>query len=320
MAKRIKRKQTDKLNRGLFLPGIEFVKRPEQARVIYFANNYDVTSSGLKGADRAPTAIKQCLERQIEPWERHTGTDLTTRVKFHWADPGNLNKLSPTQMVKRVESNYLKLFRSNKKNPPFIITIGGDHSSPIGVFKALAKLRNPNDITILHIDAHLDMRDTDEFRVRPFGHDAHCSVMRRASELGFKIVSIGIRDYSDEELRYARGRRGKISFFEMGLEKPWSISTVLAAIKTKFVYITVDVDGFDPSVFPITGTPVPGGLTWDFGVELLKKVCKNKTIIGADICEAAVSSTEPFATHRTIFSAAKLAYLIPCLALGEKSG
>ena len=319
MAKRIKRKQTDKLNCGLFLPGIEFVKKPEQAQVIYFANNYDVTSSGLKGADKAPVAIKQCLERQIEPWERHAGTDLTTRVKFHWANLGNLNKLSLAQMVKRVENNFTKLFRSNKKNSPFIVTIGGDHSSPIGIFRALAKLRNPKDITILHIDAHLDMRDTDEFRVHPFGHETHCSVMRRASELGFRIVSVGIRDYSEEELQYARSRRGKISFFEMGLEKSWSISNILLAIKTKFVYITVDVDGFDPSVFPITGTPVPGGLTWDFGLELLKKVCKNKIIVGADINEAAVSSTEPFATHRTIFSAAKLAYLIPCWALGKKS-
>lgn len=308
---------TGGLNRERFLPGIHFTKKPRDARVIYFANDYDVTSSGLKGANKAPAAIKQCLECQIEPRERNTGINLMQQAKFHWFNPGTLNKLSPAEMVKRVERDYESLLSSRKNDPPFIVMVGGDHSSPIGVFRVLARRWNPRDITLLHIDAHFDLRDIDEFRAHPYGKEAHCSVLRRAAELGFRIVSVGIRDYSDEELKYALQHKNQISFFEMGRDKHWSIASAISAIKTKNVYFTIDVDGFDPSVFPITGTPVPGGISWDDGVSLLMRAVKKHTLIGADINEAAVSASEPFATYRTIFSAAKLAYLIPCLAIGS---
>lgn len=294
--------------RSAYLPGFVFTKKAQDADVVYFANDYDVTSSAMKGADRAPAAIREMIENQIETRERYTGIDASQKLKWHWHDLGKTNKLTPEKMVAMTKREYEKI-----TDEKLIIGIGGDHSTPIGIFQSIAEKQKASDITILHIDAHFDLRDIDEFRAKPFGKYAHCCVMRRAHELGFRIVSVGTRDYSAEELEYAITNKKTISFFEMGRGSAWSIKDVLAAITTKFLYISIDVDGFDPAVFPVTGTQVPGGLSWDFGVELLQKVIGKHTLIGADICETAVSESEPFATYRTIFSAAKLAYLIPTL-------
>ena len=289
------------------IPGFEFMDDASQADVIFLANDYDVTSSAIKGTDKAPAAIKKMLEKQIETRERYTGLDMSQKLKWHWHDMSNINGLTPEDMVAKTK----KIYQDIEQNK-LVIGIGGDHSIPIGIFQAIAEKQNPNDITILHIDAHFDLRDIDEFRAKPFGKFAHCCVMRRAHELGFNIVSVGIRDYSAEELEYAQKNKSAISFFEMPDIK---LKNILSSIKTKLLYISIDLDGFDPSVFPVTGTQVPGGISWDTGIELLQKTIASHTLIGADICETAVSDAEPFATYRTIFSAAKLAYLIPCLAL-----
>lgn len=288
------------------IPGFEFTKEPAQADVVFLANDYDVTSSAMKGADKAPKAIKEMFESQIETRERYTGQDLSQKLKWHWLDLGPTNSLSPEEMVTKTKQEYEKISLA-----PLVIGIGGDHSTPIGIFQAISEKEKASDITILHIDAHFDLRDIDEFREKPFGKYAHCCVMRRAHELGFNIVHVGTRDYSQEELTYAQKNKNTISYFEM---PNIDLKNILATIKTKKLYISVDVDAFDPSVFPITGTQVPGGISWDFGIELLQKTIASHKLIGADICETAVSESEPFATYRSIFSAAKLAYLIPCLA------
>lgn len=289
-----------------YIPGFEFIEDAAKADMIYFANDYDVTSSAMKGADKAPAAIKQMFQNQIETRERYTGQDLSQKLKWHWLDLGPTNSLSPEDMVAKAKQHYEKI-----SSAPLVIGIGGDHSTPIGIFQAISKKQNAADITILHIDAHFDLRDIDEFRAKPFGKYAHCCVMRRAHELGFRVVHVGTRDYSQEELEYALKNKKTISFFEM---PEIDLKHILSAIKTEKLYISIDADGFDPSVFPITGTQVPGGISWDFGIELLRKSIASHTLVGADICETAVSESEPFATYRTVFSAAKLAYLIPCLA------
>jgi agmatinase len=123
--------------------------------------------------------------------------------------------------------------------------------------------------------------------------------MRRASELGYPIVQVGIRTYSVDEYNYFSNPKNNVTVFEWGTSTPakatpqegnknWqppAISKILEAIKTKYIYISIDVDGFDPAFMPGTGTAVQGGLEWWYGVELLEKAIMSKELIGADIVE-----------------------------------
>ena len=114
---------------------------------------------------------------------------------------------------------------------------------------------------------------------------AHSCVMRRAVEMGFKTCSVGIRTYSVAEHKFAQDNN--LPVFEMGRGQEPLVEDVVAAIQSDKVYITIDVDGFDPSIFPATGTPVPGGISWEFGTALLRRIMSERNVIGADIVETA---------------------------------
>jgi agmatinase len=158
-------------------------------------------------------------------------------------------------------------------------------------------------VTVVQIDAHLDLRDDDsDYNDHDPSRYAHSCVMRRACELGFRTCSIGIRAYSREEQRFALEHG--LPVFEWGRGAEPAIETVLAAIRTERVYLTIDVDGFDPAVTPATGTPVPGGLSWDYGTRLLRALVLAKDVVGADIVEVAPVAGSAL----TEYAAAQLAY------------
>ena len=154
--------------------------------------------------------------------------------------------------------------------------LGGEHSVSIGYFQALAKKYNPKDVTILQIDAHCDLRNDDsDYSDDPTNY-AHSCVMRRASELGFPLVQVGIRTYSTDEYEYFSNKKNNVTTFEWGRGKIPTIETLLKSFKTKYVYITIDVDGFDPAHMPGTGTAVQGGLEWWYGIDLIEKYPSGK--------------------------------------------
>lgn len=271
-----------------------------EADVVLMSAQYDVTSSFGKGADKGPQAILKCLNEQIESFERMTRTEPSESLKIAYHDLGELNALPPEEMVKRVAEEYEKLFSAGK----FVILLGGEHSVSNGSFQAIARAGNPQDVTILQIDAHLDLREDDtDYNPTPFGRYAHSAVMRRAFELGFRIVPVGVRTYSREEYDFAK--KNNIKAFEWGAATP-SITSILEAIPTQKVYITIDVDGIDPSHLPATGTPVQGGLSWWFALKLLERVLKEKEVIAADIVEVAPRPNDQL----TEYGAAQLCYNI----------
>jgi agmatinase len=162
----------------------------------------------------------------------------------------------------------------------------------------------PNQITIFQIDAHFDIRDTDaDFKDKPFGKFSHACIMRRAYEMGFSLVQVGIRAYSKLEFEFAKNKK-QINFFEWGIGKIPEVGEVISAIKTPRVYITIDVDGFDPTYMPATGTPVQGGLEWYYGIQLLKEIFRKKDVIGCDIVEVAPRLYD----NLTEYGAAQLLY------------
>ncbi len=253
-----------------------------EADIVLLGANYDVTSSFGKGADLGPAAIINCLHSQVEFYDRFTGVSPAEEAKISYHDLGDLNQLSPEEMVENVRENHSAHFGSGK----FILTIGGEHSVTNGPLRSIAGFEHPENVTILQIDAHPDLRDTDaDFRDEPYGPYFHGSVMRRAHELGYNIVQVGIRTYSKEESDFIRDK--KITVFEWGLGHTYDVRKIIESIPTEKVYLTLDIDGIDPIHMPATGTPVQGGLEWDYLFDLIKELFKKKDVIAADIVETA---------------------------------
>jgi agmatinase len=216
--------------------------------------------------------------------------------------------LAPADMVATVAASVAR-------HEAFVVVLGGSHAVTIGALRAHAGRRPAGDVTVVQIDAHLDMRaddsDYNDHDPSPF---AHSCVMRRAHEMGCRTCSVGTRAYARDEDHYAREHG--LPVFEWGRGPLPSIAEVIAAIATEQVYLTVDVDGFDPAVAPATGTPVPGGLSWDYGTGLIRALFEAKDVIGADIVEVAPLPDSGL----TEYAAAQLCYDMVAYKLLKRDG
>ena len=281
---------------------------PAAADAVLISAPYGHGASFGGGAGRGPAAIVACLDRQVELFERHTRTEPALDYRIAHRRLGEIEALSPEAMVERVA-------QAVGRTTPFTVLLGGTHAVTIGALRAHAARERPDEVTIVQIDAHLDMRDDDsDYNDDDPSRFAHSCVMRRARELGFRTCSIGIRAYSRDEHEFARAEA--LPVFEWGCGEQPGVEAVLAAIATERVYLTVDVDGFDPAVVPATGTPVPGGLSWAYGTRLVRELCRTRTLIGADIVEVA-----PVAgSGLTEYAAAQLCYDILTYTVLKRDG
>jgi agmatinase len=281
---------------------------PEDADAVVIGVPYEHGASFGQGAAQGPAAIVACLDRQIELFERHTRTEPAHRYRIAHRMLHDVGELAPDAMVEQVRE-VVQGFDA------FVILLGGIHSVSIGALRAHAARGPTRDVTVLQIDAHLDMRDDDsDYNDRDPSRYAHSCVMRRARELGFQTCSVGIRAYARDEHNYAQGER--LPVFEWGKDGEPPIDAILAAIRTDRVYLTLDVDGFDPAVMPATGTPVPGGISWAYGTRLLRQLFLTKDVIGADIVEVA-----PVAgSGLTEYAAAQLCYDMLAYKLLKRDG
>lgn len=276
-------------------------KNIEKADVVLLSAPYEKTASSHKGTVNGPSAVIKCLDTQIEFFDRKFKTEIIDFVKIAYQDLGNLEQFSPAKTLQKIKTAAQKLVKDDK----FIFLLGGEHSVSIGVFQALTEKYDPKDVTILQIDAHCDLRKDDSDYSDEPSPLAHSTVMRHASELGFPIVEVGIRTYSKDEYEYFSDKKNNITVFEW--EKTiTSVEKILESIKTKYLYLTIDIDGFDPSFMPGTGTPVQGGLSWYYGIDLIEKAITKSELIGADIVE--VSPIQ--GSVLTEYGAAQLCYTI----------
>lgn len=277
-------------------------KNIDKADVVLVSAGYEGTVSAQKGTQNGPKAIIQCLNYQVEFFDRQFKTEVNYAVKIAHQNIGNLQKFRPASVLKKIKKICDKLVKNNK----FIFLLGGEHSVSIGCFQALAQKYNPKDVTILDIDAHCDLRSDDSDYSQNPSWLAHSTVMRHASRLGYRIVQVGIRTYSREEYKYFSHKQNNVTVFEWRKEseKIIPVSKILKSIKTKYLYVTVDADGFDPGVMPGTGTPVPGGLSWYYGLDLIEKAITKYELIGADIVEVSPMKDSML----TEYSAAQLVY------------
>ncbi|HLN18977.1 MAG TPA: agmatinase [Patescibacteria group bacterium] len=279
--------------------------KKENADCIILTAGYDRTSSLGKGAKDGGLAIVKSLREDIEFLDRFSMTEPGYIFKIAHYDLDICNELAPEQMVDRISNKYLELINDRQ----FLMLLGGDHSVSAGAFKAISEKLKPDDITIFQIDAHCDLRN-DDFNSNPdqscISKYSHACVMRRAFEMGFNIVQVGVRSFSKEEYDFYKKNNKKISVFEWGKGKIPPIKELIESVKTKRVYISLDVDGIDPAHMPATGTPVQGGLEWYYTINLLLSLIKEKEIIGADIVEMIPKEND----YLTQFGAAQLCYNI----------
>lgn len=178
----------------------------------------------------------------------------------------------------------------------FPVLLGGEHSVTTGAVAAL--LRKYPDLHVVQIDAHLDLRDS--YEETPLSHAA---VMRRLDDLAIPFTQVGIRSFSQEEWRLVQACGWQPFFMHRIKQEADWIAQVCAAIKGP-VYLTVDVDGLDPSIMPATGTPEPDGMSWVMAIDLIRAIVREKQLVGMDVVEFA---PRPGAEHAA-FCAAKLIY------------
>ena len=214
-----------------------------------------------------------------------------------------IKTVKPFAIKKKIGDALNQLSAINKEilsKNKFPMVFGGEHSITPGSIKPFVK--KYDQITLLHFDAHADLRES--YQGEKF---SHASAIKRC--LDFKnvnVVSFGIRNLSQPEMEFYNNNRNRIEIFWGKDKKRWDLSILDKLFKDKTVYITFDVDGFDASIMPATGTPEPGGLLWEDVLPIIKEVCKISNIVGADINELA--PIKNFDSYN--FLVAKLAYKI----------
>lgn len=258
-----------------------------QAPTVILPIPFDKTSTWLKGADKGPAAIIEA-SCYLEFYDIETDSEVFKKGIFT-AKP--IHAASSTTLIKKTASAVSKYLQDKK----FVVALGGEHSVSIGVIQSYAK--QYKDLSILHLDAHADSRDAYEG-----SRYNHACVIARAREFTGNIVSVGIRSMDASE---RAGIDNKRMFFAHTIHDSDKWIKRAVNLLTDNVYITIDLDVFDPGIMPSTGTPEPGGLGWYQVMKLLSSVSKTKRIVGFDVVELCPSHDKA-----PDFLAAKLIYTL----------
>lgn len=255
-------------------------KNSKEANVVILSAPYEHSVSFRGGTSKAPKKILDCLNNNLELFDIDLKCEPAKQLKTAYQEVSDIKELAPEKALEKISLEYKNLFENKK----FVIMLGGEHTVSYGALKAISQKENPKDITILQIDAHQDLRDDNSDYEESHEKFAHSCVMRRVHELGYNLVQVGIRTFSKYEYAYWQKNKKTISVFEWN-KKIIPVEKIIKAIKTKKIYITIDVDGFGTAYMPGTGTPVQGGISWYYGLDLIEKATKGRDFLGADIVE-----------------------------------
>jgi len=273
-------------------------KNIEKAKVSIINAPYAESVSWGKGTENGPAALleaSQALESfddelLFETWQHGIETLPSLELK-------GLPAQEACQVICMAVEKELQKGR-------LPVTLGGEHT--VSLPAVAACMRHFSHLHVVHIDAHLDLRDS-------YKGDflSHACVMRRVDDLGIPVVHIGIRSFSKKEWQFMQKRWDSVFTMQrIRQESQWQ-KQVLQQISGP-VYLSFDVDGFDPAIMPATGTPEPDGLSWHQATSMIKAIAMNKQIVGMDIVELA-----PFTGgHHADFTAAKLLYRVLGYILG----
>lgn len=266
----------------------------KSSEIVVLSAPFEKTTSYGKGTKNGPKGILEA-SHYVEFYDEETDRELVFEKGICTLAPLNFKDMSVKKSFNLIYDSVVKLLDDNK----FVITLGGEHSISYAPVKA--HLEKYPDMTVLQFDAHSDLRESYE------GSEySHASVMARIAGLTKNIVQVGIRAQCIEESWFIKENNIK-TFYSRDIRlgrhgNDWQ-KKIVDSLGEK-VYVTFDVDAFDPSLMPSTGTPEPGGLFWDETMNLLRLVGESKKIVGFDIVELAPVK----GSASSDFIAAKLAY------------
>lgn len=306
------------LNSGIY--GLPFT--PEQAGVVILPVPFEATTSYGGGTSEGPSAVLEASRQvdlfdyetgrpyeagiamlpipgEIERWNREAKDLAAPIIEAGGAHGGDLAR--NLERVNQIGEEVNRWVRAETDRlldlGKLVAVLGGDHSVPFGSIQACAE-RHPG-MGILHLDAHADLRDAYEGFVWSHASIFH-NVMTKLPSVG-KLVQVGVRDLGRAEHAMIAGSGGRIeTVFDADIARRRDEGTPFAAIADEIVarlprevYLSWDIDGLDPTLCPGTGTPVPGGLSWNEAISLLRALVRGgRTVVGLDLCEVAPGETE----------------------------
>ena len=258
----------------------------ENAKIVLIPVPYDGTSTWQKGADKGPEAFLNASEN-MELYDIETETEVY-KQGIYLADAVTENS-SPETMVDAVHATTKSFIKKNK----FVTLFGGEHSISIGTIRAFNECYH--NLTVLQLDAHADLRKEYEGSTCN-----HACALYEASQTT-NLLQVGIRSMDVSETKVMDKEKTYFAH-DMATDDVWIDASIDQM--TENVFITIDLDAFDPSIMPSTGTPEPGGLLWYETLEYLKQVFKEKNVVGFDIVELCPNKLD----KSSDFLAAKLYY------------
>tara|TARA_Y100000996_G_scaffold371902_2_gene320539 strand:+ start:3054 stop:3935 length:882 start_codon:yes stop_codon:yes gene_type:complete len=244
-------------------------------KVVVVPFGLEKTVSYGRGTKNGPRAIIRA-SHQVELFDEELNKEPYKKI--------GIKTLKPFSIKKKIISALDQLSKINQKiisNNQLPIVLGGEHSLTPGSIKPFIK--KYKELIILHFDAHADLRES--YNGNKF---SHASAIKRCLDFNnVRVISFGIRNLSKSEMVFFEKNKHRIKIFWAKDKIKWNLKHMEKMLRKRNVYITFDVDSFDSSIMPATGTPEPGGLMWEEVLPIIKKACKLSNIVGADINELA---------------------------------
>jgi agmatinase len=266
----------------------------DKAKVVIQQVPYEHTSSYIGGSDKGPAAIIEA-SHYVEFYDEELDQETYKNCGIVTLEAMDFRGRVDKDAIDAIEDHTSEIIDSGK----FPVSLGAEHTVTYGFVRAFHK--KYKDLSVLQIDAHSDLRQA--YQGNPY---SHASVMARVNELGVPLVQVGIRAQCVEESELIKSSDIIHTWYAHML---WNDDKWMDECIDKLsdnVYLTIDADGFDPSVAPAVGTAEPGGLSWMQGCKLFRKLAERKNVVGFDIVEIAPRKTDII----TEFTMAKLCYRI----------
>lgn len=267
---------------------------PADARAVIVPFGLEASVSYGGGTAAGPDAIIKA-SHQVELFDEDLWCEPCRNIGIATLAPFPIADSVPAALD-QIEAVTEALLDAGK----FPLILGGEHSVTAGAIRPFA--RRYDELAVLHFDAHADLRDGYDNE-----HYSHAAALRRVLDHdNINLVSVGIRNISAEEIPFLEANRNRVSIHWGKDRAGYDPAAIAAELGDRPVFITVDLDGFDSSLMPATGTPEPGGLFWQDVIGIIRETARTHEIVGADVMELAPIE----GWHACDFLAAKLAYKI----------
>lgn len=272
----------------------------ENSKIVILSCPYEKTTTYGKGTAKGPAAILKA-SHYVESFDEETKKEVCFEQGIASLKPLIFGKRTGKKAIDFIYNSVKALIKVRK----FVVTLGGEHSISAAAVKAHFDSYSKLDggFSLLHFDAHSDLRD--EYESSKYSHACFAA---RVAEFTTDITQVGIRAQCIEEYNFIK-QKGINTFYAFRMRNEgfdYLLREKIIDTLNKNVYITFDVDYFDPSIMPSSGTPEPNGFYWNETVSLLKDVCKKRNVLGFDVVELAPKKDYTFPDFLT----AKLIYKI----------